>query len=1017
MVTLDEQVHALVAQASPSTVPSGVLVWFGTTDFPDGIDPAPLGPAAWLGTYLRLLGGDLDHRLPSPVAMQARAAQPGAPVPIAIAVVDFHRPLAAVVAAVLEAGKRGTSADLPAALADAIEPATAVIATPMLAAQWHRTVPTHRGRSVQLTLDPALLVSNVGDGALTDVAVDAGSGWTDLAPGGTITVQVTPSVDSLTMSVRCRSSAGEHLAACTLAISDDPVPPAPDETWQLTPPTGNAGHAYVFRAGSGPTMQRPILIAEGWPGGASAAMLAEAVGQNGLVDRWRANGHDVVMVGFANGLDSIQSNAGVITAAIRACGARTTDRLVVGGMSMGGLVARYALLQMEHAGVDHGAAVYLSLDSPHGAGAYTTVAGQWMVNHLTALSPAYQGLHPLIFSPSNLQFIGLIEQDGTVGPHPLRTQLLAEFAAMGGMPRRPVRLAIACGRGSGGAGTAPTDPIMSWQCPGIADVTLRPMPAGGSVTLAEGSTLGVAGPPPPPLVVSSEVCWEVVPGALNVLNEEVTVVVESLGFQPSTTLGVSSAVPTVSALDAALDPNAPIPPPGSGVSPFDDYLCAATDVAHLQFSPEQVDWLVDRIESHQPLPAPPSKGPAMTTSPPVAPVFNPNDPGFIADPYPTFAWFRDNAPVTVQELVPGVPQTAATWVFRDEDVRSVLTGTDTYVKHIPTAPTNPPTVPSPFGLLGVLPPGLLSSDPPRHDAIRAAVEPGFLEAMAQAATFAETAVAAQLEQLAATRRFELVQQYALPVPSSVLLQVLGLPAAHLPIVENWVQAIATSHNITMPVGVQMAGGVCAMAMRTYYDALVQLYQGTTAPGMLGNVCPHIGKDLQLHDVQVVMSDMLVAGYLTTTYLISTGIRELLRNPDQLQKLRDDPTLLPSTVEEMLRFNAPAQMLDRLVAVPTTLGGVALTPGTHVIAVVGSANRDAARYPNPDVFDITRQDTTQIAFGDGIHTCIGAPLARIVAPIAIKGLLSLDGLRLDGDAQWQPDPYLRGLVNLPVAYGD
>lgn len=207
-----------------------------------------------------------------------------------------------------------------------------------------------------------------------------------------------------------------------------------------------------------------------------------------------------------------------------------------------------------------------------------------------------------------------------------------------------------------------------------------------------------------------------------------------------------------------------------------------------------------------------------------------------------------------------------------------------------------------------------------------------------------------------------------------------------------------------------------MAMRTYYDALVEENQGNHGPGMLGGICEHIGRDLQLHDVQAVMSDMLIAGYLTTSYLISTGIRSLLSNPDQLALLRNDLSLLPKAIEEMLRFDPPAQLLDRVVAVPTTLGGVALDRGTHLVVAINSANHDPQRFSDPETFDITREDTTQIGFGDGIHTCIGAPLARIVAPIAIKGLLTLDGLRLDGIAQWQPDPYLRGLVNLPVAYG-
>jgi cytochrome P450 len=269
--------------------------------------------------------------------------------------------------------------------------------------------------------------------------------------------------------------------------------------------------------------------------------------------------------------------------------------------------------------------------------------------------------------------------------------------------------------------------------------------------------------------------------------------------------------------------------------------------------------------------------------------------------------------------------------------------------------------------------------------------------------------------LSGTRRIELVQDFALPVPAMVLAEVLGLPANDMSILIQWVEAVATAHNITQPPSVLGFGGICAMAMRTYYDALVTENQTQSGGGMLAGVCSHIGEDLTLHDVEAVMSDMLVAGFLTTTYLISTGIRSLLAHPDQADAIRADPSLLPAAIEEMLRFDSPAPLLDRQVAVPTTLGGVSLQPGARVVAAVASANRDPQAFENPDVFDVRRVDTTQLGFGDGIHYCIGAPLARLVAPAAIAGLLKLPNLRINGIEQWQPDPYLRGLTSLPMAY--
>ena len=396
--------------------------------------------------------------------------------------------------------------------------------------------------------------------------------------------------------------------------------------------------------------------------------------------------------------------------------------------------------------------------------------------------------------------------------------------------------------------------------------------------------------------------------------------------------------------------------------------------------------------------------------------FDPNAPTFIADPYPTFAWFRDHLPTASLSLVPGkVPP--STWVFSNTDVRRVLEETDTFLKRA-GGPGAPPAAPIPpvFGTIGALPPGLLSSDPPRHAQVRGAVEPSFTAAIADAGALAEHAVEQTLAGLSNTRRIELIHDFALPVPSMVLAQVLGLPVTDLTILSNWVQAVATSHNITQPSAMLGLGATCAMAMRTYYDGLIVENSRQSGGGMLGGVCAHVDQGLDRRDVQSIMSDMLIAGFLTTTYLISTGIRTLLAHPEQADAVRQDPVLLGAAIEEMLRFDAPAQLLDRQVAVPTVLGGVALQPGARVVAAVGSANRDPVAFADPDRFDIHRTETTHLGFGDGIHHCIGAPLARIVAPAAIAGLLSLPELRINGIEQWQPDPYLRGFTSLPMAYG-
>src|SRR5581483_464745 len=134
-------------------------------------------------------------------------------------------------------------------------------------------------------------------------------------------------------------------------------------------------------------------------------------------------------------------------------------------------------------------------------------------------------------------------------------------------------------------------------------------------------------------------------------------------------------------------------------------------------------------------------------------------------------------------------------------------------------------------------------------------------------------------------------------------------------------------------------------------------------------------------------------------------------------LRAQPALITNAVEEMLRIDAPAQLVDRVTAADTELGGVWLKAGTKVTAVLGSADHDPEQFAQPDVFDIQRNDLVQLSFGDGIHYCIGAPLARQVAPAAITALLGLENLAEAGLPQWQTDPYLRAMTNYPLSVGE
>jgi hypothetical protein len=173
------------------------------------------------------------------------------------------------------------------------------------------------------------------------------------------------------------------------------------------------------------------------------------------------------------------------------------------------------------------------------------------------------------------------------------------------------------------------------------------------------------------------------------------------------------------------------------------------------------------------------------------------------------------------------------------------------------------------------------------------------------------------------------------------------------------------------------------------------------------------------ELRANVSLLFAAGHETTVNLIGNGIYSLLRHPDQWQMLRSDAALVPNAIEEILRFESPVQAVGRTVSEPIELRGAALEKNDIVVALVGGANRDPAVFEDPERFDVTRQDQRPLSFGGGIHFCLGAQLARIEAAVVFETILRrLPNLRLvDPDhPKWRPSFVLRGLTELPVAWG-
>ena len=236
----------------------------------------------------------------------------------------------------------------------------------------------------------------------------------------------------------------------------------PDEIWPLRGECGNTGSAYVYRAAGQQAVTRPMIMVEGFPGGHPADYLYDTFDQQGTATKLRAAGYDLVIVGLDHGADEIQRNADVLVACIRKARHRTDEPLVIGGVSMGGLISRYALAAMEARDEPHNAKVFLTIDTPHG-GAYTSLGAQWFVQTCRSFLPALEAEAQLLDSPANQQFVLWWLHDGVAQTSPLRTAFIAELTSLGDYPKLPRRLAISCGRGDGASTTPAGAQTLSWS--------------------------------------------------------------------------------------------------------------------------------------------------------------------------------------------------------------------------------------------------------------------------------------------------------------------------------------------------------------------------------------------------------------------------------------------------------------------------------------------------------------------------------------------------------------------------
>jgi cytochrome P450 len=385
-------------------------------------------------------------------------------------------------------------------------------------------------------------------------------------------------------------------------------------------------------------------------------------------------------------------------------------------------------------------------------------------------------------------------------------------------------------------------------------------------------------------------------------------------------------------------------------------------------------------------------------------------PEVLRDPYPLYAQFRAASPLL---KVPNGPYCVLDYA----NVRRVLDDHESFSNAAsPSGATESPL------------PWLIFFDPPRHTKLRALVSRAFTPRSVAELEPRVAEISRELLDVIVDRRtgeFDLVADYAAPLPLLVIGQMLGLPASDRPQLRRWSDALlGLSHTISGDAAASARAGIDYMRtteeMENYLIDLLRHFRSAPKDNLLNRLAlaEVDGERLTHEQILGFFQLLLLAGSETTINLITVAILTLLEHPSELARLRADMTLLPEAIEEVLRYRSPVQAVFRASRRDLEMHGQIIPARKLVLAMVGSANRDPAAFREPDRFDITRDPNPHVAFGHGIHFCLGAPLARLESRIALSDLLArFPALARVDQSPWEPRPafHIHGPARLPVRF--
>ncbi|MBX9690460.1 MAG: cytochrome P450 [Candidatus Obscuribacterales bacterium] len=395
---------------------------------------------------------------------------------------------------------------------------------------------------------------------------------------------------------------------------------------------------------------------------------------------------------------------------------------------------------------------------------------------------------------------------------------------------------------------------------------------------------------------------------------------------------------------------------------------------------------------------------------------NPVSDEFLENPYPKFAEMRAKSPIIWSKK-------GKYWLVSSYEIASEITKDLHFEKRLERWNQISPIariLPGPAKLIKNRQSWMLNQNPPEHTHLRSLVNKAFSPKMIKGMQAHIQSIADRLiDKVAASGKIEFISEYAFLLPITVIAEMLGIPSQDHDNFKEW------SHAITQTVDPGYGRDLLNKAndandkLKNYLRPLLNERRRNPQEDLITALlfAEENGEKLSEEDVLGNIILMLVAGHETTVNLIGNGILALLRHPEQLKLLQNDPSLIESAVEECLRYDSPVQSVKRLASRDMEYRGQKLKKGDMLIVLLGACNRDPAVFKDPDNFDITRKENKHLAFSSGIHHCLGATLARIEGQIAINSILKrLPDLHLVEQKLEHKRPFnLRGLKQIQLEF--